>query len=110
MNAGQTVFSMHRSLSRELDKYLVESRTVAWEQPDDRFFPGVNCKELSVSTAEYTLRKFFQRAGLKPARCHVGPRPYDLRHAFAVQRLSLWYRRGMDLHAHLPWIWATTAS
>jgi site-specific recombinase XerD len=95
---------MHRSLSRELDKYLVERRTVARAQPDDRFFTGANCKELPVSTAEYTLRKLFQRAGLKPARGRVGPRPYDLRHAFAVQRLSLWYRRGMDLHAHLPWL------
>jgi integrase/recombinase XerD len=27
-----------------------------------------------------------------------------LRHAFAVQRLTRWYRQGVDLHARLPWL------
>jgi integrase/recombinase XerD len=27
-----------------------------------------------------------------------------LRHAFAVQRLSRWYREGVDLQARLPWL------
>ena len=40
--------------------------------------------------------------GLKRGR--VGPRPYDLRHAFAVHRLSRWYRQGVDLHPRLPWL------
>ena len=35
-------------------------------------------------------------------RC--GPRPYDLRHAFAVHRLTAWYHDGVDLHASLPWL------
>ena len=43
-------------------------------------------------------------AGLKPEKGRVGPRPYDLRHAFAVHRLSRWYRQGVDLHARLPWL------
>ena len=37
-------------------------------------------------------------------RGRIGPRPYDLRHTFAVQRLSSWYRQGADLHARLPWL------
>jgi integrase/recombinase XerD len=41
---------------------------------------------------------------LKPARGRIGPRPYDLRHAFAVHRLSRWYGEGADLHARLPWL------
>jgi integrase/recombinase XerD len=28
----------------------------------------------------------------------------DLRHAFASHRLARWYREGVDLHAHLPWL------
>ena len=27
-----------------------------------------------------------------------------MRHAFAVRRLSRWYREGVDLHARLPWL------
>jgi integrase/recombinase XerD len=34
----------------------------------------------------------------------VGPGPYDLRHAFAVHRLSRWYGQGADLMARLPWL------
>ena len=43
-------------------------------------------------------------AGLKPEKGRVGPRPYDLRHAFAVHRWSRWYRQGVDLHGRLPWL------
>jgi integrase len=34
----------------------------------------------------------------------TGPRPYALRHAFAVHRLTEWYRSGADIHARLPWL------
>jgi integrase/recombinase XerD len=69
----------HRSLSRDLDRYLTARLTYA---PSD----------------------LFKLAGLKPARGRIGPRPYDLRHAFAVHRLSRWYGEGADLHARLPWL------
>jgi site-specific recombinase XerD len=96
----------HRSLAREMDKYLVarEVFTGAKPRPEDRFFAGISCETLSVSSAGHTLKKLFQDAGLKPARGRVGPRPYDLRHTFAVHRLSRWYRQGVDLHARLPWL------
>lgn len=96
----------HRSLAREMDKYLVARRafTGTIARPDSRFFVGVNCETLPPSTAEETLKKLFYKAGLKPERGRVGPRPYDLRHSFAVQRLSRWYRQGVDLHARLPWL------
>ena len=57
-----------------------------------------------MSTAHSTLHGLFAKAGLKPEKGRVGPRPYDLRHAFAVQRLTLWYRQRVDLHARLPWL------
>jgi integrase len=64
----------------------------------------VNQRRLPVETAAGTLRVLFKSAGLKPERGRIGPRPYDLRHAFAVHRLSRWYRQGVDLHARLPWL------
>ena len=96
----------HRSLAREMDKYLLarQSFTGATARSDDRFFVGSSCASLPVSTAHETLHKLFQKAGLKPERGRVGPRPYDFRHSFAVHRLSLWYRQGVDLHARLPWL------
>ncbi len=94
----------HRSLARELERYLVARRAFGPTEPDDRLFVGLNRRRLPVNTASETLRRLFQKAGLKPPRGRIGPRPYDLRHAFAVHRLTRWYRQGGDLHARLPWL------
>jgi integrase/recombinase XerD len=94
----------HRSLSRELDQYLKTRQLLATAEPTDCFFVGANGARLPANTAAETLRRLFQKTGMKPKRGRVGPRPYDLRHAFAVRRLSQWYRQGVDLHAHLPWL------
>lgn len=51
-----------------------------------------------------TLRVLLRQVGVKPANGRVGARPYDLRHTFAVHRLTLWYRSGVDLTARLPWL------
>jgi integrase/recombinase XerD len=94
----------HRSLSGELDRYLVSRVQYASSGPDERFFVGANQQRLPVNTASATLGRLFKLAGLKPEKGRAGPRPYDLRHAFAVHRLSQWYSQGVDLHARLPWL------
>jgi len=94
----------HRSLSRALDKYLAVRRAFAPTEPNARFFVGVNKRRLPVETAAGTLRGLFRQAGLKPDRGRIGPRPYDLRHAFAGHRLTRWSRQGVDLQARLPWL------
>lgn len=94
----------HRSLSRELDRYLTARVAYAASDPDTRFFVGVNQRRLPVETASRTFRLLFKLGGWKPEKGRIGPRPYDLRHAFAVQRLSRWYGQGVDLHTRLPWL------
>lgn len=94
----------HRSLSPELDRYVVARAQYASSDPDRHFFVSANGGGLKVNTAADTLRGLFKLAGLKPAKGRFGPRPYDLRHAFAVHRLSRWYKQGVDLHARLPWL------
>ena len=81
------------SLAPELDKYVAARRPFAPAHPDDRFFVGINQKSLPRSTAFTTLVKLLREAGLKPNRGRIGPRPYDLRHTFAVALLQA----GMDL-------------
>ncbi|MEO7653749.1 MAG: tyrosine-type recombinase/integrase, partial [Bryobacteraceae bacterium] len=93
-----------RSLARELDRYLAERMEYAPANADARLFVSGNKTTLPVSTASGTLRGLFQLAGMKPPKGRAGPRPYDLRHAFAVQRLSQWYKQGADLHSRLPWL------
>jgi integrase/recombinase XerD len=94
----------HRSLSRELDRYLTARMEYAPADLGARFFVGANHSRLPVGTASDTFRGLFKLAGLKPESGRIGPRPYDLRHAFAGHRLSRWYREGVDLHARLPWL------
>jgi integrase len=94
----------HRSLCLELTKYLAARRAFAPAGPDDYLFVGGGRTALPTTTASETVRRLLRRAGLKPAVGRVGPRPYDLRHAFAVHRLTRWYRAGVDLHARLPWL------
>ncbi len=50
------------------------------------------------------VTRILRHLGLKRSRGRIGPRPYDLRHAFAVHRLTAWYREGVDIHARLPWL------
>lgn len=94
----------HRSLAKELDKYLIARRIFAPTRPEDYFLVGANKHKLPVNTASENIRKLLRKAGLKPDRGRVGPRPYDLRHTFAVHRLTRWYEQGIDLNDRLPWL------
>jgi integrase len=96
----------HRSLGRELEQYLQARRVFAGAEPvgADPFFLAADRGFLSPKAAGYTFSRMFRMAGLKPEVGRIGPRPYDLRHTFAVHRLTRWYRQRVDLHARLPWL------
>jgi integrase len=61
-------------------------------------------KRYTTPTISATLRQWLRKAGLKPERGCLGPRPYDVRHTFAVHRLSRWYRQGVNVSRRLPWL------
>lgn len=96
----------HRSLGGELKRYLRARRAFTGRDPkrDDPFFLASDGGFLSLKAAHYTVCRMFRMAGLKPAIGRIGPRPYDLRHTFAVHRLTRWYRARADLQARLPWL------
>jgi integrase/recombinase XerD len=94
----------HRSLARVIDRYLVARLSFAAAGPNDHLLVNANGTPLSPNRASETIRKLIREAGLKPSVGRIGPRPYDLRHTFAVHRLTRWYRERVDLHARLPWL------
>ena len=65
------------------------------------FCTGTGAPMYARNVAERGLRKAGDRAGLNP-----GGKPrvtaHDLRHSFAVHRLTAWYRRGADVQRLLP--------
>lgn len=94
----------HASLARELIRYLVARRAYAVAGPDDALFVGINGRPLLRKTASHVVTVLLRRAHLKPPRGRVGPRPYDIRHTFAVHRLTRWYKAGVDVRTRLPWL------
>jgi integrase/recombinase XerD len=94
----------HASLARELARYLSSRRAYAPAAPEDALFPRPDGSPVRTVTASATVRALLRRARLKPPSGRVGPRPYDLRHAFAVHRLERWYRAGVAVQARLPWL------
>ncbi len=78
----------HRTVSTELNRYLYKRVKYAPSGPETRFFVGANQRVSPVSTAHGTIHGLFAKAGLKPEKGRSGPRSYDLRHAFAVERLT----------------------
>jgi integrase len=68
--------------------------------------PSFFVSERGTRLTDCTVRRWFvivsHRIGLRaPTDCR-GPRIHDLRHRFTYRTLLHWYRRGLDVEAHLP--------
>lgn len=90
-------------LAGEFRRYL-RLRGTATLLPEGPLLLSFVGKRYSPKTISYTLRRWLRMAGLKSEKGRNGPRPYDVRHTFAVHRLRRWYRRGVDLSGRLPWL------
>jgi len=105
---GRTrIVPFRADLAGELRLYLSERQRIVAQAPQDdtgALLLRRNGAPLTVKTASNVLRLLLRKEGLKPAQGRTGPRPYELRHAFAVHRLTDWYRQGVDIHAKLPWL------
>jgi integrase len=94
-------------LALEFHHYLLERGEViraAGRRHDGAVFVGRNGRSISIKAASDVVRHLLRKLGLKGASGRTGPRPYDLRHAFAVHRLTAWYHEKADIHARLPWL------
>jgi site-specific recombinase XerD len=94
-------------LAREFHQYLPQREEMLRRKRQDRadaLFIGRYGRAITLKATSDILRRMLRQMGLKRPRGRIGPRPYDLRHAFAVHRLTAWYREGADIHARLPWL------
>lgn len=95
-------------LGKQLTQILLEY--AAWRQrekyplnPDAPFFAGRNGKAVNKSTIEYAFNLIRKKAGIRRTDGgHFQPRIHDLRHTFAVYRLTTWYKQGADVQRLLP--------
>ena len=65
---------------------------------DTPFFTTTLGRRVNTRTLQKTFRILCDRAGIRRSdEAHQQPRIHDLRHAFAVHRLTSWYRQGADV-------------
>jgi site-specific recombinase XerD len=93
-------------LARVIQRYLKQRAALADQASDscDYLLLDRSGRALKTHRVTKVICKLWRRIGLKPAHSPGGPRLYDLRHAFAVHRLTRWYAQDVDLHARLPWL------
>jgi integrase/recombinase XerD len=89
-------------LLKELNKYREERRRHVPETSNSFLLCRADGSAYSVPSASVTIRQLMRQAGFKPPQGRLGPRPHDLRHAFANERLRRWYQTGADLQRRLP--------
>lgn len=67
------------------------------------FFKTPSRPRISQSTFNHSFRNLCEHAGIRRQdQARYQPRPHDLRHTFAVHRLTTWYRQGADVQRLLP--------
>jgi integrase/recombinase XerD len=94
-----------QDLAEKLSKYL--RQRAAWTHSNrgtTALLLDLRGHPLGYQQSHRLLTAIWRQLGLKPPRGFGGPRPTDLRHAFARGRLAAWDRRGVDVNALLPWL------
>ena len=92
-------------LVRAMQEYVVQRRGSGASQAQEvPFFANRDGTPLAARTVSKAFAQLRQAAGVSRenggARCQ--PRLHDLRHSFAVHRLTDWYRQGADVQRMLP--------
>lgn len=92
------------TLAKELADYLRERYLISPASESSSFLVQPNGSPFGRTVASSRITTLLRQAGMKPHRGRVGPRPYDTRHSFAVNRLTEWYREGVDIQERLAWL------
>ena len=90
-----TKILLQYAVRREREKYSLN--------PDAPFFVGRNGKPVSQHVIQVAFQHILKKANIR--RTDGGryqPRLHDLRHSFAVHRMTAWYKEGADVQRLLP--------
>jgi integrase len=65
-------------------------------------FFGKNNQPFNISTMRNIFQRIRENAGIKRDDANYQPRIHDLRHTFAVNRLTSWYKENKNVQQLLP--------
>ena len=91
-----------RQLRDVLVQYARHKRRVAARADEQPFFRSRTGVRLNQNTFTHLFRHLCNHAGIHRDNAAYQPRLHDLRHTFAVHRLTSWYRQGADVQRLLP--------
>lgn len=70
---------------------------------DSPFFVTRDGERIKTDTANHTFHRVRQEAGIaRNDGARYQPRMHDLRHTFAVHRLTAWFKHGADMNRMIP--------
>ena len=73
------------------------------QSPESPLFIGKNAQAFNINTMQYIFQRIRAKAKVKrDDTSRYQPRIHDLRHSFAVHRLTSWYREKKDVQQLLP--------
>jgi site-specific recombinase XerD len=98
------VVPLSADLNQVMAQYLTQRQEVGHSQSACApFFVLRRGTSVSVQLVEQTFRRLCEYAGVRRTDgARYQPRLHDLRHSFAVHRLTSWYRQGADVQTLLP--------
>jgi site-specific recombinase XerD len=117
VDLGQSILTIHDSkfftsrlvpigatLNERLRQYTAHRQQAGHDRDGTApFFIKRNGRRMSEGDMEYAFQRIRQKAGIIRADgTRYQPRLHDLRHTFAVHRLTSWYRDGKDVQRLLP--------
>ena len=93
-----------RQLTKSLSQYaLKRHRDRHSQSPESPFFVGRNGKIVKQGSFRRAFRLILKKANIRRTdNSRYQPRLHDLRHTFAVHRLTAWYKKGADVQKMLP--------
>ncbi len=92
---------LHPTVVTALRQYASQRQRLGFDHCCETFFVSEKPGPLPAPSARRTFVQLARQAGIRPPT-GPGPHLHDLRHTFAVRRMLLWYRQGIDVHERLP--------
>lgn len=93
---------IHASTQQQLGTYARQRDKMCAHPKTPSFFLSERGTRLTYGTVRRWFVIVSHQIGLRQPGDRRGPRIHDLRHRFDYKTLLSWYRRGVDVEAHLP--------
>jgi integrase/recombinase XerD len=98
----QRELALHDTTTNALREYACERDRRFPTPTTPAFFISQRGRRIVRQELNQTFARLIGEVGLEGRGGRVRPRPYDLRHAFAVRTLLDWHREGADVDRKLP--------